>query len=351
MAEALMARTPEGGSVDAASPRWRTELTAEAILNDDALLSRLVKRVAKADVCHHMRPFCFLPPWPMGSRFLHYCRLGVFQYVLIKLVCAILTCILESQELYDEGDFHAFDRGYIWVTLLVNFSQILAMYCLVLFWHEMQDALLGVRPVAKLLVIKAIVFVSWWQGVGIAGFVWLGWIRGTLTYSVQEVASGLQDFLICIEMLFAAVAHHFIFSYHDMYDASAENAASILANRKSPIKAMTDVLPVDVIRAVPRFLGPRQASVAALGDDTRSDRPRPGSEAGATPSGRRDSDGTNARATNGAGAAGTGVAGASGREGGGVIAVTPPGSYGTTDTTNPVVAASSAGHRGSIVQA
>jgi hypothetical protein len=41
----------------------------------------------------------------------------------------------------------------------------------------------------------------------------IGKITETRTYSVEEAAAGLQDFIICIEMFLAAIGHHYAFPY------------------------------------------------------------------------------------------------------------------------------------------
>ena len=38
-------------------------------------------------------------------------------------------------------------------------------------------------------------------------------IQDTLTYTQEEVASGLSNFLVCIEMFIAALAHHKYYGY------------------------------------------------------------------------------------------------------------------------------------------
>ena len=100
---------------------------------------------------------------------------------------------------------------------IVNCSQMWAIYCLVLFYHEMLPHLntLGISPVGKLLLIKGIVFLTWWQGIALSGLTTLGLIQPTLTYSADEVADGLQNFAITVEMLFFAIGHHFLFHWSD----------------------------------------------------------------------------------------------------------------------------------------
>jgi hypothetical protein len=121
---------------------------------------------------------------------------------------------VEVPNYYCDGCFSRFDRAYIWVALATNFSQIWAMYCLVLFYHAFMKELKPINPLGKLLTVKAVVFFSFYQEVAVTGAVFMGWIKATQNpssrngcFSKDDVAKGFQDFLICIEMFVAAIVH------------------------------------------------------------------------------------------------------------------------------------------------
>lgn len=66
------------------------------------------------------------------------------------------------------------------------------------------------------MCIKAIIFFSFWQGVGVAGLVKMGWlIHGREDWSTGEIARGLQDFLICVEMLPLTLLHMRTFGHRE----------------------------------------------------------------------------------------------------------------------------------------
>lgn len=55
--------------------------------------------------------------------------------------------------------------GYLYVTLIYNASVSLALYALFLFYFTTRELLRPFQPVLKFLTIKAVIFLSFWQGV------------------------------------------------------------------------------------------------------------------------------------------------------------------------------------------
>jgi hypothetical protein len=86
-----------------------------------------------------------------------------------------------------------------------------ALFCLVWLYHGIHDTIAVHKPLAKFLSVKAVVFLSFWQSVLIAGLVHWGVIHNGSQFDTQQIQVGLQDLCIAIEMFIAAVAHYFIF--------------------------------------------------------------------------------------------------------------------------------------------
>lgn len=83
------------------------------------------------------------------------------------------------------------------MAVVLNFSQTWALYCLVQFYSVTKEKLEPIKPLAKFLVFKSIVFLTWWQGVAVAILFSTGAFKGSLA---QELKTRIQDYLICIEV-------------------------------------------------------------------------------------------------------------------------------------------------------
>ncbi|XP_077400137.1 transmembrane protein 184C-like isoform X2 [Vanacampus margaritifer] len=163
----------------------------------------------------HLPPLCCCPPWPMGEVLLFRCKLGVLQYTVVRPVTTVTALVCQLCGVYDEANF-SFRNAWSYLVIINNISQLFAMYCLVLLYRALKEELTPIRPVGKFLCVKLVVFVSFWQAVLIAFLVKVGVISDKHTWdwaSVEAVATGLQDFIICIEMFLAAIAHHYTFTY------------------------------------------------------------------------------------------------------------------------------------------
>ncbi|KAL6036670.1 hypothetical protein STEG23_005388 [Scotinomys teguina] len=123
------------------------------------------------------------------------------------------TC--EMVGIFDAGKF-GFYNARTYLLVINTLSEMFSMYCLLLFYTVLREELSPIQAGCKFMSVKLIALVIFWQAVLIALLVKVGVISEKRTWewqSAEAVATGLQDFIICIEMFLAAIAHHYSFSY------------------------------------------------------------------------------------------------------------------------------------------
>ncbi|KAL7539683.1 hypothetical protein ACHAXR_009488 [Thalassiosira sp. AJA248-18] len=130
----------------------------------------------------------------------------------------------------DFGDEGGGGRGGImdyrspqfYIIILENVSVFLAFSGLLKFYHAVQEDLSWCRPFPKFLCIKGVVFMTFWQGIGISllanttdllsnGGEAVSTGDGDDEDQVETWAKQAQNFLICLEMLGFAIAHFYCF--------------------------------------------------------------------------------------------------------------------------------------------
>lgn len=134
--------------------------------------------------------------------------------MLIKILTTFATVGLQVHGMYTEGSFEV-NSGYLCISTIINISQCWALYCLAFFYFATKNELQHIRPVGKFLCVKALVFFTWWQSVGVSILYGMGMIPSTASWGSEDVAKGIQDYLICIEMFIGAVVHQFVFHHGD----------------------------------------------------------------------------------------------------------------------------------------
>lgn len=167
---------------------------------------------------------CCLAGKQYTIEFLRFCKKATLQFCLIKPIMAVFVLLLMMIGKYEDGNW-SLNQGYIYVTLVYNVSVSLALYGLFLFYTATRDLLHPYNPVLKFLTVKSVIFLSFWQGFLIAVLGATSAIdpvyntEGKEIISRGTVAAGYQNFLICVEMLFAAIALRFAFSVSAYIDA------------------------------------------------------------------------------------------------------------------------------------
>lgn len=190
---------------------------------------------------YHITPFCCMKPWAMGGKFVRLTTIGILQYIPVKVFTSVVMLITSLAGVYGEGELFNPLVSYGYVCFILTWSQTWALYCLVLFFMGTKEELAPVRPLPKFLAIKAIIFFTYWQSIMINLFESAGWISESWDigcpncWDAAKIASALNDFVICVEMLIFAVAHHYAFAIEDFLHASSGNVPS--SNVKAPLLA------------------------------------------------------------------------------------------------------------------
>uniref|UniRef100_A0A7S2W9S9 Transmembrane protein 184C n=1 Tax=Mucochytrium quahogii TaxID=96639 RepID=A0A7S2W9S9_9STRA len=193
----------------------------------------LAERLSLKPQEEHLFPFNYiLRPWQMGYEFLFKCKFGTLQYVIWKILNELMVLIATALGVYGYGTW-SLTAVYFYCMMITNFSQLLAIYCLALFYHATYKDLAPIHPLAKFICIKAVIFFSFWQETFLSMLVFFGWIKSTPYFSASEYAEALQDFIICIEMFIFSIAHHYYFSYRD-FEGNAGDSPSSTGSGRAP---------------------------------------------------------------------------------------------------------------------
>ena len=109
-----------------------------------------------------------------------------------------------STELVDQTKAYFQSPGFV-CAMVVNVSIFFAFSGLLKLYHAVRDDLLWCRPFPKFLTIKAVVFLTFWQGLAITIYLIL-----TADPNQKEDAAlqahRYQNLLICVEMLLVAIS-------------------------------------------------------------------------------------------------------------------------------------------------
>ena len=155
-----------------------------------------------------------MDPWLPGEATLVACKDGILQYVVIKPLCAFIVLVCTATGTLRAHEWR-FDGAWAWVFVISNVSQIAAMYFLIYFYFICQEDLAQYNPVPKFLVVKLVVFATFWQNILLGIIRRLGFFADDGEFSAMDVESQIENWIVCVEMLIIAFMHHRIFSVEE----------------------------------------------------------------------------------------------------------------------------------------
>ncbi|KAJ3669328.1 hypothetical protein LUZ60_011278 [Juncus effusus] len=191
-----------------------------------AVVSSLTGRVLKPS--WFLMTCCF-PSIPLDGRFIRRCKQGALQFVILKPILVVITFILYSKGKYEDGDFSV-NQAYLYITIIYTVSYSVALYALALFYVACRDLLRPFNPVPKFVMIKSVVFLTYWQGV----LVFLAAKSGLIKTS--DEAADVQNLVLCVEMLAAAVGLAIAFPYKEYAGANVGISGGFRGNLAHALK-------------------------------------------------------------------------------------------------------------------
>lgn len=171
--------------------------------------------LCRVDRPRHPFPCCCVAMQPGRGLFLRL-RAGVLQYVVVKVVLSLLAAVLHMCGVYRPGSFDP-RYGYLWISVVaMNLSIFVAMYCLLVFYMLIHTIVKQFHPLRKLIAIKFILFVLFWQSVALALLYYSGLVPSLFIAELggpEESASVIDNLLACCEMFCLALTHFYVFPY------------------------------------------------------------------------------------------------------------------------------------------
>jgi len=151
---------------------------------------------------------------PKNPHFLNNCRIGTLQYVVVQPLLTFISVITLELGVYCPDSLEPiYTHPYI---IIVNFLSVtVAMYTLITFYFTIRTDLVEYKPILKFLSVKFVIFFSFWQSVFVSVLAYFHVVHETEYWTVDNVSSGIQNFLICIEMVIAALLHFKAFDYRE----------------------------------------------------------------------------------------------------------------------------------------
>ncbi|CAG7942588.1 unnamed protein product [Penicillium olsonii] len=195
---------------------------------------------------------------------------GVFQYCVMRVLMTIVAVVTQAFGVYCEESLSpAF--SHIWVVVIESVSVTIAMYCLIQFYHQTSQDIKQHSPFLKILSIKLVIFLSFWQSILINLLVSEGAIEATDKIALNDLKTGLPELMINVEMAIFGILHLWAFAWKPYALNQSSEVTDFYGNGKTSyeggrygVRALIDAMnPLDLFKAIGRsarwlFVGRKQ---------------------------------------------------------------------------------------------
>lgn len=186
---------------------------------------------------------------------------SIIQYCVVRVACTIAAGLAQTKDMYCKDSLQLY-FAHFYIVVLEFTSITVAMYCLIelyselklklklkpkpkdededkssrqpepMYNNEQKDEIMkgllarteppsehlfhGHKLLAKVLVIKGVIFFSFWQSTAISWAIEHDYLRPDARMAYNDLAVGLNVILICTELLILSVIVWWVFSFREL---------------------------------------------------------------------------------------------------------------------------------------
>ncbi|KAI0111875.1 DUF300-domain-containing protein [Daldinia grandis] len=155
-------------------------------------------------------------PWrtpKSGLTWFNIVWIGIYHYCFIRVAMTITAVVTQYFERYCESS-NSPVFAHIWVIAIECIAVTIAMFCLIQFYIQLREPLSEHRPFLKVLAIKLVIFLSFWQTIAISlGTSTLHIVNPNAILAYPDLKVGIPSLMLCVEMALFSVLHIWAFPY------------------------------------------------------------------------------------------------------------------------------------------
>ncbi|TAQ89621.1 hypothetical protein B7494_g2051 [Chlorociboria aeruginascens] len=139
---------------------------------------------------------------------------GVYQYCFIRVAMTISAVVAQYLGRYCQSS-NSPVFAHIWILVIEGVAVTIAMFCLIQFYYQLRHDLAPHSPFMKILAIKLVIFLSFWQSFLLSFLTSPSFniITPTAHIAYPDLVEGIPALLVCIEMAIFSVLHQFAFPW------------------------------------------------------------------------------------------------------------------------------------------
>ncbi|OTA63750.1 DUF300-domain-containing protein [Hypoxylon sp. EC38] len=155
-------------------------------------------------------------PWrtpKSGLTWFNIIWIGIYHYCFIRVAMTITAVVTQYFERYCESS-NSPVFAHIWVIAIEAIAVTIAMYCLIQFYVQLREPLAEHKPFLKVLAIKLVIFLSFWQTIAISlGTSTLHIVNPNSVLAYPDLKVGIPSLMLCVEMALFSILHLWAFPY------------------------------------------------------------------------------------------------------------------------------------------